>query len=187
MLFQFLRLLAEEENGESFSQSSDQELALSRAIDAMVHSMEKSFEVSESKKEKHREYENECREKFSTAEVQSNMEAAGVKSEVQQKSDGKDLVIEGEIGGSSRKVDEKPIEEVMLSYQRKLTVLYELLTACLADTHEDNKKCTRKRKGYDARHRVALRLLATWFDVKWIKMVCISNLLVLRCSLNMWL
>lgn len=189
MLLQFLRLLAEGENGEnssSSSENSDQELALSRAIEAMGRSMEKSSELSESKKEKHREYENECREKCSTAEVQSNMEAAGVKPEVQQKSDVGELVIEDEVVGSGRKVNKKPIEEAMLSYERKVTVLYELLTACLADTHEDNKKCTRKRKGYDARHRVALRLLTTWLDVKWINMVCILKLLFLCFSLNVW-
>ncbi|PNX69094.1 putative membrane protein, partial [Trifolium pratense] len=60
----------------------------------------------------------------------------------------------------------------MLSDQRKVTVLYELISACLSDLRDDDKKCKRRRKGYDARHRVALRLLATWLDVKWTKMVC---------------
>lgn len=187
VFLKFLRLLAEENDGTA-SQNSDQELALSRAVDAMWRSMEKSSESSESKKEKHREYETECREKCSTAEVQSNMEAADVKTQVLPKTDGDSLPIEDAVDGSSSKVDENPIEEViMLSYQRKVTVLYVLLSACLADTHEDNKKCTRKRKGYDARHRVALRLLATWLDVNWIKMVCIRNFLVQSCSLNLLL
>ncbi|PON99515.1 Alpha/Beta hydrolase fold containing protein [Trema orientale] len=172
----FLRLLAEEENGEN----SDQELALSRAVDAMARSMEKTSEVSESKKEKRREYENEWREKCSTAEVQSNMEAAGIKSEVQKSADENSLAIEDGLDGSGSKVDEKPIEEVVLCYQRKMTVLYELLTACLADTHADTKKCTRKRKGYDARHRVTLRLLGTWLDVQWIKMEAIETMVA--CS-----
>ncbi|EXC35400.1 hypothetical protein L484_026725 [Morus notabilis] len=176
----FLRLLAEENDGTT-SQNSDQELALSRAVDAMWRSMEKSSESSESKKEKHREYESECREKCSTAEVQSNMEAAGVKTQVPPKTDGDSLPIEDAVDGSSSNVDENPIEEVMmLSYQRKVTALYVLLSACLADTHADNKKCTRKRKGYDARHRVALRLLATWLDVKWIKVEAIETMVA--CS-----
>ncbi|KAK4778120.1 hypothetical protein SAY87_018307 [Trapa incisa] len=37
--------------------------------------------------------------------------------------------------------EEEPVEEVrMLDYQRKVTVLYELLSACLADIREDDKK-----------------------------------------------
>lgn len=68
----------------------------------------------------------------------------------------------------------------MLSNQRKVTVLYEILSACLADRREENKKCTRKRNGYDARHRVALRLLATWLDIKWTKMEAIE--LMVACS-----
>ncbi|KAM6564691.1 hypothetical protein CsatB_024689 [Cannabis sativa] len=168
----FLRLLAEEENGENSSQ--DQQLALSKAVDAMGRSMKKNPEASETKKEKYREYVNECKEKCSTAEVQSNLEEAGVKTGVKQKTGENDLVTENKV------VVEKPIEEVMLSYERKVTVLYELLTACLADTHVDSKKSTRKRKGYDARHRVALRLLATWLDVKWINMEAIET--IVACS-----
>lgn len=68
--------------------------------------------------------------------------------------------------------ERKPPKEVkMLSYQRKIAVLYQLLSACLADIKETEKNCSRQRKGYDARHRVALHLLATWLDVKWCEMV----------------
>ncbi|CDY53279.1 BnaC09g09640D [Brassica napus] len=67
--------------------------------------------------------------------------------------------------------DGKPVEEAaLLSHERKISVLYELLSACLADKHEDKEECTRSRKGYDARHHVALRLLATWLDIQWIQM-----------------
>ncbi|KDO71090.1 hypothetical protein CISIN_1g006082mg [Citrus sinensis] len=76
---------------------------------------------------------------------------------------------------SGSKFDERPIEEeAVLSYQRKVTVLYELLSACLADIPQHDKKCTRQRTGYDSRHRVALRLLATWLDIKWIKMEAVE-------------
>lgn len=56
---------------------------------------------------------------------------------------------------------------------RKMAVLYMLLSACVADVNmaEEGMGSPRIRRGYDARHRVALRLLATWLDVKWIKMV----------------
>lgn len=214
-----MRLLAEEgdDGDKDGSQSADQELALSRTVDAMALSMEKTSESSQSKKEKHREYENECREKFSTAEVKKNIEAADEHlespqekrstAEVKQKIEEEDVQLENlmqkcstadvtqnsegvgallenqqDTGGNlvsakdalaaSSEIREKTFGELtMLSYQRKVTVLYELLSACLADKREDNKKCTRRRKGYDARHRLALRLLATWLDVKWMKMV----------------
>ncbi|PQQ15001.1 transmembrane and coiled-coil domain-containing protein 4-like [Prunus yedoensis var. nudiflora] len=224
----FLRLLAEEggDGDKDGSQSADQELALSRTVDAMALSMEKTSESSQSKKEKHREYENECREKFSTAEVKKNIEAADehlespqekrTTAEVKQKIEEQDVQLENlmqkcstadvkqnsegvgallenqqDTGGNlvsakdalaaSSEIREKTIGELtMLSYQRKVTVLYELLSACLADKREDNKKCTRRRKGYDARHRVALRLLATWLDVKWMKMEAIETMVA--CS-----
>ncbi|KAD7479196.1 hypothetical protein E3N88_02332 [Mikania micrantha] len=77
---------------------------------------------------------------------------------------------------STSVVEEKLTEEMrMLSYGRKVTVLYELLSACLADKPEDNKsKSKRRGRGYDARHRSALRLLTTWFDIKWITMEAIE-------------
>ncbi|XP_019054111.1 PREDICTED: transmembrane and coiled-coil domain-containing protein 4-like [Nelumbo nucifera] len=82
---------------------------------------------------------------------------------------------------SSRGSDENLVEEeTLLSYQRKVVVLYELLSACVADIPEDDKKDTRQRKGYDARHRVALRLLATWLGIKWIKMEAMEVLVA--CS-----
>lgn len=56
---------------------------------------------------------------------------------------------------------------------RKMAVLYMLLSACVADVNmaEEGMGSPRITKGYDARHRVALRLLATWLDVSWNKMV----------------
>ncbi|KAF3440762.1 hypothetical protein FNV43_RR19048 [Rhamnella rubrinervis] len=169
----FLRLLSEEADEDS-SQNSDQELALSKGVDALLLSMEEDSESFKSKKERHREYEHACREKCSTAKVQSNIEAAN--PEAQQGTDGNIMGIKDAVDGSTCAI-ETPIEErMMLSYQRKVTVLYELISACLAGTVEENKKCNRQRKGYDARHRVALRLLATWFDVKWIKMEAIETI-----------
>ena len=158
---QFLRLLSEDfdDDDDDSSQRLDQELALSEAVDAMVHSLEKNSESLVSRREKLREYENQCREKFSTADVQPNSEKV-------------DLQLETQEGSFDSNIDEIPTEEVMiLSYPRKVTVLYELLSACLSDLGENNKKYSRRRKGYDARQRVTLRLLATWLDIKWAKMV----------------
>ncbi|KAK8687295.1 hypothetical protein V6N13_086120 [Hibiscus sabdariffa] len=168
----FLRLLAEERE-EISSERLEQEIALSKAVDSMALSMETNSESSLVKKEKSRKYEQECREKYSTAEVPSNSAVANHPIETLPESD--TCVLRGNddhnLMGDS--LNEKPAEEVwMLTYHRKVMVLYELLSACLAaaEIREDNKKYTRRRKGYDARHRVALRLLTAWFDIEWIKM-----------------
>lgn len=170
---QFLRLLAEE-SSEISEEAADKELALKNSIEAMSLSMEKTLADYKSKKEKQREYENSCREKFSTPDKKLESESGKnhIPNNSQEEINVITSIVEEAHVQSIFESDGKPLEEVtMLSYPRKLTVLHELLTACLADTEEDNKKPTRRRKGYDARHRIALRLLSTWFDVKWIKMV----------------
>lgn len=176
----YIRLLSEEKCDTS-SEMMDKDTALAKAVDAMALSMETSPVISRSKKEKHREYEYECREKCSTSDTQSNSEAVNVDSETQLVSNCNLLKIEEVPSGSDHKLEEKPVEEVtMLSYQKKVTVLYELLSACLADIHEGKENCNRRRKGYDARHRVALRLLATWFNIEWTKMEAIETMVA--CS-----
>lgn len=65
--------------------------------------------------------------------------------------------------------------EALVKYPRKVTFLFELLSACVADTPQEKDKNPRLRKGYDARYRTALRLLTTWLNVKWRKMVCIFH------------
>ncbi|KAL4351376.1 hypothetical protein GQ457_06G039630 [Hibiscus cannabinus] len=168
----FLKLLAEE-RGEISSERLEQEIALSKAVDSMTLSMETNSESSLVKKEKSRKYEQECREKYSTAEVPSNSAVANQPIETLLESDTSVLRGNDDHNLMGDSLNEKPAEEVwMLTYHRKVMVLYELLSACLAaaEIREDNKKCTRRRKGYDARHRVALRLLTTWFDIEWIKM-----------------
>lgn len=175
---QFMRLLSEEESDNDSSQRLDQELALSEAVDSMVNSIGKSSESFKSKRDKHREYENQCREKYEPPKVQSDSEKLDMHLETHQGIDTPLLDFTDPHQGSANSIiDERPIEEAkMLSYQRKVSVLYELISACLSNLDENNKKYRRRRKGYDARHRVALRLLATWFDVKWKKVVCILNL-----------
>ncbi|XP_044508698.1 transmembrane and coiled-coil domain-containing protein 4-like [Mangifera indica] len=174
----FLKLLSLESD-DSPSQSLDQELALAKAVDVTACSLETNLEYSKSKKERHQEYEIECHEKFSTAELQSHSELVNVCMATVQ--DTESNMSEGAPCVSGSIIDERPIEEVTnLSYQRKVTVLYELLSACLADAPEDCKKINRRRKGYDARHRVTLRLLAAWFDINWIKMEAVEMLVA--CS-----
>ncbi|KAJ9166023.1 hypothetical protein P3X46_020824 [Hevea brasiliensis] len=74
---------------------------------------------------------------------------------------------ESGVGTSDKALEERKL----LSYQRKVTVLYELLSACVVDNGEsDDEKSIQLKKGYDARHRVALRLLATWLNIGWAEM-----------------
>ncbi|KAK7262925.1 hypothetical protein RJT34_30506 [Clitoria ternatea] len=174
----FLRLLSQEYDDGS-SQRLDQELAMLSAVDGVAHDMEENHESFQAKREKLHEYEHQCREKFSTPDVQTGSENVDLDFEVQHEVDATPLVVCKEVnqGVVNCKSDETRIEEVlMLSDQRKVTVLYDLLSACLANLDEDNEKCVRRRKGYDARHRVALRLLATWLDVKWAKMEAIETM-----------
>ncbi|KAL4372959.1 hypothetical protein HN51_006949 [Arachis hypogaea] len=172
----FLRLLSADFDDDS--QRSDQELALSEAVDAMACTLEKIQESSVSKREKIREYEHQCREKFSNSEAPSESEKEDMHFETPHMPETPYFDCKNPPQGSTiNKIDESPIEEVtMLSYQRKITVLYELLTACLSDLGEGNKKYTRRRRGYDARQRVALRLLTTWLDIQWKKMEAIETI-----------
>ncbi|MCO5614378.1 hypothetical protein L7F22_068657 [Adiantum nelumboides] len=69
------------------------------------------------------------------------------------------------------------VEGRLLTQRRKIAVLFELLSAVVADTPaEDGEKEVRTKRGYDARQRVALRLLATWLEVKWNKVAAMEVL-----------
>ncbi|XP_047165582.1 transmembrane and coiled-coil domain-containing protein 4-like isoform X3 [Vigna umbellata] len=172
-----LRLLSEE-SGDDYSERSDKELALSGAVDAMVLSMESNSESLMSRREKLREYEHQCREKFLTSDVEPNSEKLHMQLDTKEETGTPFHDCEEPHQGSIHSnIDESPIEVVMmLSNPRKVAVLYELLCACLSDLCENNKKHGRRRKGYDARHRVTLRLLATWLDIKWSKMEAIETI-----------
>lgn len=173
MLSQFLRLLSEESTDTS-SEMKDMELALSKSVDVMAQTTETTPPDFERKMEKHREYEQECRQKCST-DMQPNTEEETMHLEIPEGPSCNMIGGEQTTNQAGSNIHEKPPEEVtMLSYQRKVTVLYELLSACLADLPEDGKKSKKRRRGYDARHRIALRLLTTWFDINWNKMVRIS-------------
>lgn len=166
-----MRLLSEGNDANS-SERLDKEIALAKAVDAMVVGKEDAPASSESVSEKEQEYEHECREKLSMNKTQPMPKVEDVASEPPCGTDYK-ISSEGQLHSlAGSKFDKEPLEEItVLNYQRKIVVLYELLSACLANTSTVDNKCAQHRQGYDARHRVALRLLATWLDVKWMKMV----------------
>lgn len=166
----FFRLLSEG-NDENSSERLDREIALAKAVDAMVISKADAPASSESVSEREQEYEHECRDRLSIDKTKSMPEEVDVASVPPGGTDYK-ISSEGQLCSlSDCKFDKEPLEEItLLNYQRKIVVLYELLSACLANTSTVDNKCAQHRQGYDARHRVALRLLATWLDVKWMKM-----------------
>ncbi|KAL7192991.1 hypothetical protein ACSBR2_024741 [Camellia fascicularis] len=156
------------------------ELALSKAIDVMAQTMETIPPDCESEMEKHCKYENDHQQKCST-DRQSKSEVPKMDLGTPEETNHNMISIEKATNQSDSHMDEKPLEEVMmLSYHRKVTVLYELLSACLSDIPEGNKCSKQRRKGYDARHRVALRLLTTWFDIKWTTMEAME--IMIACS-----
>ncbi|KAH9610260.1 hypothetical protein KSS87_020386 [Heliosperma pusillum] len=170
-----------EETEGSSSEKKDQELALAKGIDGMAASMVALID-SETKREKQREYHQERREKCSVPEMPETPSTSAEKQviEVIQEKTANTVLDETSSHDPEYKFSEEPVEEERkLSYERKLTVLYELLSASLANM-SDNSKKSMQRKGYDARHRVALRLLATWLDVKWVKVEAMETMIA--CS-----
>ncbi|XP_010489506.2 PREDICTED: uncharacterized protein LOC104767165 isoform X2 [Camelina sativa] len=169
----FVKLLSEDvsNDDDDSSEMVEKETALAKAAEAMDQNIRSSSVSVEAKMEKHVEFENECREKYSVPEAQSDAEVKETDSH------GEDGKRDGVHKSGIVEQEKKPVEEVaLLSHERKINVLYELLSACLADKYEENETCTRTRKGYDARHHVALRLLATWFDFQWIKMEAVETM-----------
>ncbi|GAV72452.1 DUF726 domain-containing protein [Cephalotus follicularis] len=174
----FLTLLSEEPENIS-SEKRDKELALTKTVDATVLGMEGSSVSSEEMHES-LEYEHKCREKYAVTETKPISAVATEHYEITQTcpklSTGEDP------NGCGNIISEKSMEEGnLLKYQRKVTVLYELLSACVADNIVHDNKSSQPEKGYDARHRVALRLLATWLDIKWIDMEAME--MMVACSL----
>lgn len=102
------------------------------------------------------------------------------KTDKQRSQDTAGTVEDPEAGSSENLlgVDKLSLDDVPANNHRKMALLYALLSSCVADNpvlqEQEDRKSSRFRKGYDARHRVALRLLATWLDVKWIKMEAIE-------------
>ncbi|KAK3148598.1 hypothetical protein QOZ80_3BG0296980 [Eleusine coracana subsp. coracana] len=147
----FLRIIFEE-GDESSSDTAEQEHALAKAVDAMAMN-------------------------FGSDTAQESQDATTSISGM----------VESPEAGSSHNllgIDKLSLDDVPANNHRKMALLYALLSACVADKsvlqEQEDRKSSRFRKGYDARHRVALRLLATWLDVKWIKMEAIE--VMVACS-----
>uniref|UniRef100_A0ACD5WFX9 Uncharacterized protein n=1 Tax=Avena sativa TaxID=4498 RepID=A0ACD5WFX9_AVESA len=152
----YLRIIFEEDS-ESSSDRSDQEHALAKGVDVMVMSLSSDPSADEATKE------GDQGPSTNSATAESSAEGFP----------------EDFLG-----IDKLSLDDVPANDHRKMTLLFALLSACVADKpvsqEEEDRKSSPFRKGYDARHRVALRLLATWLDVKWIKMEAIE--VMVACS-----
>lgn len=167
---QFIKMIAEE-NQDASSDVRDQELAFLKAVDAMARSFEATSVSEEEDKARLCEYERECRERASKDQCDSEQKPFPGEG-FQLTNDKVSSASLEALNGPMRKVSRRSmLESIHISDQRKIIFLYELLSACVADATKEEKKKSRVRSGYDARHRVALRLLATWLDIEWIKMV----------------
>uniref|UniRef100_A0A0E0K7T0 Uncharacterized protein n=1 Tax=Oryza punctata TaxID=4537 RepID=A0A0E0K7T0_ORYPU len=153
----FLRIIFEED-GESSSDRSVQELALAKGVDVMVMSLGNDSEVGST--------------------IKGGDQDALPSSSGTDKSPGESS--HDDLLG----INKLTLDDIPANNHRKMALLFALLSACVADKpvsqEEEDRKSSRFRKGYDARHRVALRLLSTWLDVKWIKMEAIE--VMVACS-----
>ncbi|XP_071722652.1 uncharacterized protein [Rutidosis leptorrhynchoides] len=174
----FLTMLSEE-NEKANSETTSKELALTKTVDAALQTIESSPRTAEHIAEIH-ECEAKCRDD-QCVKGRPISDSGMERRELRRRTSFKGTA-EEDPKGSAPLPSEKPVDEGnMLNYQRKVTVLYELISACLADNiAEDNKPC-QARKGYDARHRVALHMLATWLGIKWIEMEAME--MVAACSI----
>ncbi|KAK8681548.1 hypothetical protein V6N13_053950 [Hibiscus sabdariffa] len=144
-------------------------LPVFRSVDATVLGIESSLLVPEDS-DRSIDYETKCRERCGYPDTTAAATDPNGRTNL-------NIPNNVDVDGSGSRFSEKPIEEgKLLSEERKLVVLYELLSSCVADDVSDDGP-----KGYDARHRVTLRLLATWLNVKWIKMEAME--IIVACSL----
>ncbi|RRT56082.1 hypothetical protein B296_00004688 [Ensete ventricosum] len=183
MIYQYLRIIFEEDS-ESSTEKYEQELTLAEAVDAMAVSLEAACSSGGTSKEEHHNYDQEYHDRAMTskethhncdqeyhdrATLGSSSKTFDGISETSQTLEGRNSKVSFKVENGETTI----VQDTPYYRQRRMVLLYELLSACVADTPQDNKKVSQFRKGYDARHRVALRLLATWLDVKWIKVVCL--------------
>ncbi|KAG0621732.1 hypothetical protein M758_3G044400 [Ceratodon purpureus] len=143
----FLKLLAEDD--EESRKLAEDEASLAKAVDAAVKSAKEKQQDS----------------------IPSSKMTEGPRSELREMAKQKDMTWDlSELANT-------------VSKERKVAVVYTLLAACVSDPVSEEPKGKKDKNaggnsdgadivikpGYDARQRVALRLLALWFDIEWVK------------------
>ncbi|KAL9234712.1 hypothetical protein vseg_009550 [Gypsophila vaccaria] len=170
----FLKLLSEE--SVPATETCGKELGLLKAVDAMVSSMKAADSTLVIRDGEELKDELRSSENYLHPVTES---ARGVEI-VSDKTAGTsfDMSAEQQLDATCESPTyERPVEDAgSISCHRKITILYELLSACLLAPTTDKKNALNSVKGYDSRHRVALRLLTTWLDVEWIKMEALETI-----------
>ncbi|OWM75013.1 hypothetical protein CDL15_Pgr021364 [Punica granatum] len=175
----FLKLLLEDRDGTN-PESRDKELGLEKTVDAMVLNIESSAIYPEDQRS--HEYEKECREKYATVMTDVGSREVAENDGTAESPHAEKSSDHNANNESGSRVPEEPVEEgAKLSRHRKLKICYELLSACIGNNYAENDEKSPARKGYDARHRAALRLLATWLVVQWIEMEALE--MMVACSI----
>ncbi|KAK9743441.1 hypothetical protein RND81_03G239600 [Saponaria officinalis] len=168
----FLKLLSEE--SAPAPETCGKELGLLKAVDAMVSSMKAADSTAVSERE---EVKDELRSSENYGQPITVSAHGSVILSDKTTETSLNMSVE-----QQEDICERPVEDAgSLSCHRKVTILYELLSACLLAPTTDKKNALNSVKGYDSRHRAALRLLTTWLDVRWIKMEALET--IVACSL----
>ncbi|KAG6532111.1 hypothetical protein ZIOFF_001466 [Zingiber officinale] len=174
----YMRMIFEED-GEISSEKDELEFALKKGVDAMSMSLETS-----SGKVSCEKHQNQDQEDFDKPTLLASHKSLEKTSETCPTLENRNLKVSLKMEDLQNQFDSQCSEGPIITdspfYQkRRLVVLYELLSACVADIPQDDK-ISKFRNGYDARHRVAIRLLATWLDVKWITVEAME--IMVACS-----
>lgn len=177
MSFQYFKLLAEEGDASSKGRL-EKEAELTNAVDSTEAGMKSTADSLSGC------HEQKTRSPKNAQDTELKLFAVGSEPDGETKESSTLLPIETQ--SSTSLENGKPLEEAsIISYQRKVSVLYTLLSACVADTAEVDKKHRKSKQGYDARHRVSLRLLAAWLGVEWNEMVCVLGTCALHFKYHM--
>ncbi|WOL10070.1 transmembrane and coiled-coil domain-containing protein 4 isoform X1 [Canna indica] len=176
----YLRIIVEEDS-ESSSEKHELELALTKAVDAMSMSLE-AASSSNTSQEKHNSHDQENHDK---ADLDTPYESSDRTSKSCETLERRNLKVPFNMEDLHNELDNPCSEASIIGdspfyRQRRVVLLYEILSACVADTPQEDIKTSKLRKGYDARHRVAVRLLATWLNVEWIKVEAME--IMVACS-----
>ncbi|XP_047339204.1 transmembrane and coiled-coil domain-containing protein 4-like [Impatiens glandulifera] len=174
---EFLGVLSDESDDTS-PEIKDKELNLCKALHSIVESMDKTRDI-QFKLERHQQYKIDCQKKYGTIPESSSDEVPELFKGTDNASC-KMVRTEQEGSHSGKAYESSLLEASQPSQSRKVTVLYELVSACITHTAEDCKDSAQKEKGYYSQHRVALRLLASWLNIKWNTMEAIE--IMAACS-----
>ncbi|CAA6673675.1 unnamed protein product [Spirodela intermedia] len=177
----FLRILFEESD-ETSAERLEQALALIKSVDAMEMSLKETLSSVDGISEEYFKYRQEYHKEVSPNMTNLREDEACKLSEAIQQLNCQKLPVKDEcLSQADGRCQENPfLQDTVKNNQQKVAVLYELLSACVADLPEDHNQQLRHRKGYDARLRVALRSLATWLNIKWKKMEAME--IMVACS-----